>query len=460
VTNIDDHSFDHLGRMSNNERFFSTLSRPRTALFVGFAVVISALLGFVYSSLPSYAASGINTQINYQARLMDSSEFPVADGTYSVKFSLYDAPTGGTRLWTATGTTATPTALDISVSNGLFTVLLGDESTTGGSQNSLGSVNWDTDNVYLGVTIGADTEMTPRKRLSAAPQAFNSRQLQGMYASGTAFGANSLFALNQTSNTAATGTRTALEVRSAGTSSANDYLVRAYNDLGAAVFSVNRQGNISSDGYLSINGATTSTFAHAVSSTRAEYSLGLTVGGQSVCLADGTNCTSTAEADTLTSVTNRGNSATSSLLLYGGATASTLTATSTFTANGNTVLGDATSDTITFTGRSASSLLPDTDLAYSLGSSSLRWDAQFGSATATTLAWTSASGSSLLVAGQSVCLADGINCSTAFSTDLNWTYNNTSDFVRNNTSTTDLVLGSSATSTGAPGYFDLSGGQT
>jgi hypothetical protein len=43
------------------------------------------------------------------------------------------------------------------------------------------------------------------------------------------------------------------------------------------------------------------------------------------------------------------------------------------------------------------------------------------------------------------------------STDLNWTYNLASNFIRNASTTTDLVLGSTATSTGAPAYFDLSG---
>ena len=33
------------------------------------------------------------------------------------------------------------------------------------------------DNVYLGITIESDTEMSPRKRLSAVPYAFNAGAL-------------------------------------------------------------------------------------------------------------------------------------------------------------------------------------------------------------------------------------------------------------------------------------------
>lgn len=45
--------------------------------------------------------------------------------------------------------------------------------------------------------------------------------------------------------------------------------------------------------------------------------------------------------------------------------------------NGNTTLGDATSDTVTFTARAASSLLPDTDVTYDLGSQALSWSAVY-----------------------------------------------------------------------------------
>src|SRR6056300_671653 len=50
-----------------------------------------------------------------------------------------------------------------------------------------------------------------------------------------------------------------------------------------------------------------------------------------------------------------------------------LTVTGATTLNGNVTLGDATSDTITVTGRFATALVPDTNIAYDLGTTSLRW---------------------------------------------------------------------------------------
>jgi len=52
---------------------------------------------------------------------------------------------------------------------------------------------------------------------------------------------------------------------------------------------------------------------------------------------------------------------------------SSLTAAGAFTANGNVTLGDATSDTITTTGRFSSSLLPSAASTYDLGSASYSW---------------------------------------------------------------------------------------
>lgn len=48
------------------------------------------------------------------------------------------------------------------------------------------------------------------------------------------------------------------------------------------------------------------------------------------------------------------------------------------TVNGNTTLGNATADTITLTGRLASSLVPGTTTTYDLGASTLRWRSLYG----------------------------------------------------------------------------------
>ncbi|MBU0999758.1 hypothetical protein KKG24_05715, partial [Patescibacteria group bacterium] len=88
------------------------------------------------------------------------------------------------------------------------------------------------------------------------------------------------------------------------------------NDLFVAD-SIGAEGNIYTDGSIYTSGTI-------------QVATDVVVGGQSVCLADGTNCPSGfTETDTLLSVTNRGSVATATLTLYGGLTASNVTATGT-----------------------------------------------------------------------------------------------------------------------------------
>ncbi len=234
----------------------NVMSRRRTLreMFGRAIFTLVVVLGLAMSWAPPAEAS-VTPLLTYQARLWTAAGAPVADGTYSLKFSLYVASSGGTPIWTAAGTTGAPTAISVSVANGGFTVNLGDVS---GGQNSLSGVDWNQPSLYLGITVGSDGEMAPRRRLTAVPQAFladNALQLQGMYASSTAYGGEALFTINQTEGSAATGTRTALLVRSAGTSNVNDYLFRGVNSAGTTAFSIGRDGSVTSTGRLYFAGA-------------------------------------------------------------------------------------------------------------------------------------------------------------------------------------------------------------
>jgi hypothetical protein len=341
-----------------------------------FLIALTLLIGGLFlSSSSALAAPQINNQINYQARLMDSSGFPVADGNYSIIFSLYDASTAGNRLWTAAGTLGAPTAITVNVQNGLFTVLLGD---TG--QNTLDTVNWNSDQLYLGVTINADAEMSPRKRFASAPSAFNARQLQGMYASSTASGGQTLFTLNQTQNDAATGTRSALDVRSNGTSNSNDFLVRGINDTNTVVFSVNRQGSVTSTNVF-VSGLTSSTNLNANIASFATA----TIAGQGICLSNGQFCStgSTPEADTLQTVSNRGSFTTTTLTLFGGLTVSNISATGTLNVTGASTLNGLTFTNATGTNVTSTNVFATNGTITSLS---------VGTLGVTGLTWTNATG--------------------------------------------------------------------
>lgn len=139
---------------------FSTELYP-IRVFCRAALVI--LISFVLIN-PSLVSAAINQQINYQGKLTDSSNIAVSDGNYTIVFSLYTASSGGSNVWTETKT--------VSVTNGLFSVMLG-------SDTSLASVNFN-QTLYLGVKVGSDAEMAPRKVIGAVPAAFEADKLDGI----------------------------------------------------------------------------------------------------------------------------------------------------------------------------------------------------------------------------------------------------------------------------------------
>ncbi len=94
--------------------------------------------------------------LSYQGKLTDTLGIPVPDTTYSVLFRLYTQPTGGSHYWEETQVVRTE--------EGLFSVLLGSEI--------LIPTVPDAGNLYLGMRVGADAEMTPRLRVVSAAYAY------------------------------------------------------------------------------------------------------------------------------------------------------------------------------------------------------------------------------------------------------------------------------------------------
>jgi hypothetical protein len=113
--------------------------------------------------------AAFNPEINYQGKLYDpSTSAPVADSDYNMTFRLYTVSNGGTAIWTESRTGGNA----VTVEEGLFSVLLGDI-------NSLTSVDFD-QVLWLGVTVGSDSEMSPRKKLGAVPAAFTADNIDGI----------------------------------------------------------------------------------------------------------------------------------------------------------------------------------------------------------------------------------------------------------------------------------------
>jgi hypothetical protein len=151
-------------KIKTNQKPLRFFARALVALFVVVSLPLSASLLAPSSSVS--AATGINHQINFQGKLVNPDGTNVTDGSYSIVYSIYSVPTAGTALWTETQT--------VTLANGIFQVNLGSVTPLPGS------VDFNTDNIYLGIKVGADAEMTPRVQFTAVPQAFNAEKLGGV----------------------------------------------------------------------------------------------------------------------------------------------------------------------------------------------------------------------------------------------------------------------------------------
>ncbi len=107
---------------------------------------------FLALMLVTTIMADVPNTITYQGRLTNSLGQPET-GSFPLTFSIYDAATGGTQLWTSGPQT-------VLVLNGLFTYELGSNSVLPPGVMS-DTARW------LGVKVGSDAEMTPRRKFTS-----------------------------------------------------------------------------------------------------------------------------------------------------------------------------------------------------------------------------------------------------------------------------------------------------
>lgn len=168
-----------------------------TKIVIGFFALPMISLMVVIFGVPSttYAVQTVPYLMNFQGRLTDASGNPVANGLYNMKFAFYDAATSGTLKWSETRETTSR----VQVTNGLFSIRLGEGSNTFGG--SLGTVIPANMTLYLDITEATpatancstascatwESPLTPRSQLATSAYAFNSDTLDGL--DSTAFAA-------------------------------------------------------------------------------------------------------------------------------------------------------------------------------------------------------------------------------------------------------------------------------
>ncbi len=136
------------------------------------SIITLALFGGIFAfSGTVFAATGINKQINFQGKVVNSDGTNVSNGSYDFVFKLYSVSSGGAAIWTETWNSGTT---QVTVTDGVFQVALGTHTALPGS------VDFNTDNIYLGIEFNSDGEMSPRVRFTAVPYAFNADKVHGL----------------------------------------------------------------------------------------------------------------------------------------------------------------------------------------------------------------------------------------------------------------------------------------
>ena len=125
-------------------------------------LVIMLIIGFANAQV----MDGVPHLINYQGRLTDADGDPVTDGEYVIEFTIWSDSTSTSpadREWISPNCT-------VLVVNGLFNWQLG-------SKEELPPWTMtNEDELWLGIKVESDPQITPRTRLCSAPYAYKAWQ--------------------------------------------------------------------------------------------------------------------------------------------------------------------------------------------------------------------------------------------------------------------------------------------
>ncbi len=178
-------------QFSLTKRAIRFILSPKRFIFLVICSFVFTVFAFQKLDLrQSYATTGINRTINFQGKVVNSNGTNVADGQYAFVFKLYDAASGGSNSWTETQN-------NVQVTAGIFRVSLGSVTTFASA-----GVDFNTDNLYLGINFNSDGEMTPRVRFAAVPYAINAETVSGLTVTSTTgtftLAASKTFTVNNT----------------------------------------------------------------------------------------------------------------------------------------------------------------------------------------------------------------------------------------------------------------------
>lgn len=132
--------------------------------FAGFFVASNAL-----------AATGINKQINFQGKVVNTDGTNVGNASYTFLFCIYTTASPATACTSSADNDAVwRESKSITTVDGIFQTNLGDTTAFA----SL--IDFNTDNIYLGINFNSNGQMTPLVHFTTAPYALNADKVHGL----------------------------------------------------------------------------------------------------------------------------------------------------------------------------------------------------------------------------------------------------------------------------------------
>ena len=151
------------------------------------------IFAFFFSFLTLHTLAAPDLEMTYHGKLTNTTNVSVSDGDYDFTLTIYDAPTGGNCVWTNSGDCLNRSPQTVTVSKGIFSTTLTDLDTLTFDQN-----------YYLGVKIGTNTEMSPRRKITPTGFALNAHRVNGLEAAESGATAH-IVATNSTGDLTVTG---------------------------------------------------------------------------------------------------------------------------------------------------------------------------------------------------------------------------------------------------------------
>lgn len=167
-------------------KYSRVLQGWRSRILLGGVIIAANIFAVLFAvSFPqsANALTTVPTKMNFQGRITDNAGNILANGTYNMRFKIYDAATAGTLQWSEDRLVSA--SQGVSVTNGQFSVQLGSISSLPESIFTNTGLYFEIELPSPGTATSSSpswTEgpMTPRNQIATSAYAFNADMIDGI----------------------------------------------------------------------------------------------------------------------------------------------------------------------------------------------------------------------------------------------------------------------------------------